>query len=237
MKKIYSSLVVPIIIAAAPSAFAQESNFSASLELASKYMWRGQEYGNAPVLFPTLEYGTAGFFAGATGAYTTNGSFSECDLYLGYGWNGLSLTFTDYFYPSESGTKDDFFNFNNKETGHSVEATLSYEPETLPFWASVSSIFWGDDKNGNGKQAYSSYFELGAYYDFTDNDKISFTFGSSFFKGFYTNFEKSFAVVNLDLTYEKTLTLGPLEVPVSCSYIINPYLEKSFLTFSIAFGI
>lgn len=44
------------------------SPFSVSMELTTKYMWRGIEYGTAPVVFPMLSYGYKGFNAFAMGA-------------------------------------------------------------------------------------------------------------------------------------------------------------------------
>lgn len=53
------------------------SHFTASLELQTKYVWRGIEYGTAPTLFPSLSYSTAGFNAYVMGGYSWNGSHSE----------------------------------------------------------------------------------------------------------------------------------------------------------------
>lgn len=36
----------------------KDSPFSASLELSTKYMWRGIEYGTAPTVFPMIGYNT-----------------------------------------------------------------------------------------------------------------------------------------------------------------------------------
>lgn len=47
----------------------KDSPFSASLELSTKYMWRGIEYGTAPTVFPMISYNTHGFNAFAMGGY------------------------------------------------------------------------------------------------------------------------------------------------------------------------
>ena len=51
-------LVTSALIVCALTVNAQEteksSPFNASVELSSKYLWRGQEYGEAPTIFPTL---------------------------------------------------------------------------------------------------------------------------------------------------------------------------------------
>ena len=77
-------LVVSLVVII-PSLFAKDSTkvaspFSASLELSTKYMWRGIEYGTAPTVFPMIGYNTCGFNAFAMGAYAINGSHQEVDL-------------------------------------------------------------------------------------------------------------------------------------------------------------
>lgn len=233
------TITIVAIAAFATGALAQEASspFSASLELSSKYMWRGQEYGTAPVLFPTVGYEIGGFSACATGAYTVDGSFSECDLSLGYEWKGLSFSLVDYYYPTAVGLGDEYFKFGHNETGHALEATLSYYPEALPVWAMAGTYFYGADKNSDGDQAYSTYFEVGYYHNFTTSDELSLTIGASAGKGLYTAYKDSFGLVNLALKYSKTIKICEFEIPVSGSYIINPYIKKSFLTFSVVIGI
>ena len=82
--KRYIVLIV-CLVAWMPSLFANDSTkvaspLSVSLELSTKYMWRGIEYGTAPVAFPMLSYGYKGFNAFAMGAYAVNGSHQEVDL-------------------------------------------------------------------------------------------------------------------------------------------------------------
>lgn len=232
-------LAAAIFTATSAGALAQETSspFNASVEMASKYMWRGQEYGTGACLFPTVGYSTGGFSACATGAYTTNGSFQECDLSVGYSWKSLTVSVVDYFYPSEVGLNDKFFNYQNDKTGHALEAELSWNPESLPIWAMAGTYFLGLDKNLEGKQAYSTYLEVGYYHDFTDSDQVAAAIGASVGKGFYTGYEDSFGIVNLSLKYTKTISLGGYEFPVSGTYIINPYLNKTFLTFGVTLGI
>ena len=77
------------LVAWVSSLFAQDSTkvsspFSVSLELSTKYMWRGIEYGTAPTVFPMIGYNTRGFNAFAMGAYAINGSHQEVDLGVSY---------------------------------------------------------------------------------------------------------------------------------------------------------
>ena len=74
----------------------KESPFSASLELSTKYMWRGIEYGTAPTVFPMIGYNTHGFNAFAMGGYAIDGSHQEVDLGVSYTQIILTLHLSSY---------------------------------------------------------------------------------------------------------------------------------------------
>lgn len=212
------------------------SNFNLSFELSSKYMWRGIEYGDAPVAFPILSYNYKGFNAFAMGAYALNGSHQEVDLGISYSYKALTLGFSDYYYPSSIGEKDRYFELSNRLTGHSVEAYLTLAPEKIPLWFTFSTYVFGADKKMNGNQAFSSYAEMGYTYKFNDNNALSLALGANLNKSFYTNYEKGLNVVNIALKYATNFKFGKFKLPVSASYILNPYKEKTFFTFSLYFN-
>ena len=70
--------IVPLVNSAEENI--KESPFSASLELSTKYLWRGIEYGTAPTVFPMIGYNTPGFNVFAMGGYAIDGSHQEVDL-------------------------------------------------------------------------------------------------------------------------------------------------------------
>ena len=71
--KYLKTLVLCILLSITIACFAENSQktspFSASLELSTKYMRRGIEYGTAPTVFPMVGYNTHGFNAFAMGGY------------------------------------------------------------------------------------------------------------------------------------------------------------------------
>lgn len=211
----------------------KDSKFSLSLELSSKYMWRGLEYGDAPTVFPGINFNYKNFNAYALGAYSVNGSHQEVDLGVGYTKDWFFIGAADYYYPSAVGNKDSYFNLNNRETGHYVELYTTISPQNIPLWLTLSSYIWGADKNLDGKQAYSSYAELGYKFNFKNDNVLSLCVGAALNKSFYTDYEKGFNVVNIGLKYTTSIPLGKFNLPVSASYILNPYKEKSFITFSL----
>lgn len=212
----------------------KKSPFSGSAELTTKYLWRGQEYGEAPTFFPTLRFFTGGLCIYATGAYTFDNSWREADLGISYTISDFTIGVVDYYYPSVVGANDMLFNYNNKETGHLLEGCLTYASSSLPISAMISTIFYGADKKENGDQAWSTYAELAYHYDFSDTNNISVALGASLNKSFYNNFETGFSIVNVAVKYSTEMyTSKRFTIPASVQYVVNPQKEKNYISFSL----
>lgn len=212
----------------------KSSPFVASVELASKYLWRGQEYGEAPTIFPMLGFNTGGLSIYAIGAYTFDNSWREADLGVSYTIKDFTIGLVDYYYPTPTGERDKLFEFDKDKTGHLFEGCLTYAPSSLPISAMLSTFFYGADKNLDGDQAWSTYAELGYHYDFSETNIFSVTLGASLNKSLYNNFETGFSIVNIALKYRTEIPTGKkFSLPVSAQYVINPQKEKSYISFSI----
>jgi hypothetical protein len=96
-------------------------------------------------------------------------------------------------------------------------------------------IAGADKKQESGNQAWSSYAEIGGHYDFDDNNILSLAIGAALNKSFYNDYSSNFSVCNIELKYSHDFSLSNITIPVSVSYIINPYREKSYVSFSTAF--
>ena len=225
-------LVITSILLGAMSASALAITPSGSLELTSKYIWRGTECSAGPTLFPSANLEFGNFTIGAWGAYTLDNTVNELDLSLGYTIGNFTIGVTDYYYPTIAGM-DKYFNWKNSDTGHLLEGTLTYSPESFPLTVLWSTMFYGADKNLNDKQAFSSYLEFAYEHSFDEAGSLSATVGASVIKGFYTGYDQAFSVINLGLTYSKTIELDSVSFPISASYVINPYMEKGFLTATV----
>ena len=57
--------------------------------------------------------------------------------------------------------------------------------------------------------------------------------GGNLNKGFYTDYKSGFNIVNIALKYDTSFKLGSFHLPVTASYIVNPYREKSYFTLSV----
>jgi hypothetical protein len=235
MKRIILVLFATVLIANFSLA-QNKSNFHLELSAQSKYMWRGIEYGTSPVLFPSLNYNNKGVYAYAMGGYATDGSHQEVDLGVSYSFKDFTISLNDYYYPAAVGDNDKYFNIKSKETGHWVESCLQYLPTNVPLWCMLSAYIAGaDKKQESGNQAWSSYAEIGGHYDFDDNNILSLAIGAALNKSFYNDYSSNFSVCNIELKYSHDFSLSNITIPVSVSYIINPYREKSYVSFSTAF--
>ena len=221
-----------------------KSPFGLGLDLQTKYVWRGMEMMTedaAPVLFPSINYSWNGLYVYAMGGYAINGKYAEVDLGISYTLgNGLGLAFNDYYYPTVDQKEDEYLG-GGKHTGHWLEAVISYTPEKIPFWATLSNFFYGADKyvndTGKEKQAYSTYLELGTYYDFLNYNKISLTVGSALNKSCYNGYDHGFSVCNLELKYTYNVCFrNDWTLPLSVAYIYNPVFDKSFVNFTANFA-
>ena len=217
----------------------RESNFHLNFDFQSKYVWRGMEMMTAdasPVVFPSLNFSNKGFFAYVMGGYAINGKYSEVDLGVSYTHNWLSIGINDYYYPTTNTPNDRYFNFNSHETGHWVEAVLTISPERIPAYLTVSNFFAGADKDAEGRQAYSTYAEVGTHYDFLNDHRLALTLGAAFNKSCYNGYEHDFGICNIELKYTYSLLMKNYSLPLSVAYIINPVYEKSHVNLTASFS-
>lgn len=221
-----------------------KSPFGLGLDLQTKYIWRGMEMmteDSAPVIFPSVNYSWKGLYLYAMGGYAVNGKYAEVDLGVSYTLdNGLSLAVNDYYYPTVDSQQDSYFS-GGRHTGHWLEAALSYNPGNLPLWATLSNFFHGADKymdsKGRERQAYSTYLELGTYYDFLDSNRISLAMGTALNRSCYTGYAHGFSVCSLELKYTYTVMFrGGWSLPLNVAYIYNPVFDKSFVNFTASFA-
>lgn len=197
---------------------------------------------SAPVLFPGINYQWQGLYVYAMGGYAINGKYAEVDMGISYTWKGLTVGFNDYYYPTLSAKQDEYFTAG-KHTGHWLEACATYAPEKVPIWLTISNFFYGYDKDraydGDGneisaKQAYSTYFEIGTYYDFLDNNRISLALGVTPSKSCYSDYQKKMALCNIDLKYSYNVKFkSGWTVPLSTEFIYNPVFNKPFINFIV----
>ena len=171
------------------------------------------------------------------GGYAINGKYAEVDLGLSYTYKWLTIALNNYYYPTTNSPEDQYYNLKSHETGHWFEGVITIAPENIPAYLSVSNFFAGADKNLEGKQAYSTYAEIGGYYDFLNDHKIGLAVGAAFNKSCYNGYEHDFSICNIELKYTYNLKFkNDFTLPLSVAYITNPVYEKSHVNFIMNFA-
>ena len=118
-----------------------------------------------------------------------------------------------------------------------MEAAVTIAPETIPAYLTISNFFTGADKNLDGKQAYSTYAELGGHYDFLHDHQIGLAVGAAFNKSCYNGYEHDFSVCNIELKYTYNVQFHRgFTLPLSAAYILNPVYKKSHVNFMASFA-
>jgi len=239
MTKKLSILMLIVALFYNVKAFSQETetsdwNASVGTDVVSRYIWRGLASSKTPALQPYLEVSKGNFAIGTWASYTIGEeTIQEIDLYASYSIGGLTLMVTDYFAYCDTLESFDYFNFSALSTTHLLDAQLIYEgPESFPIKATVSTLFFGSDKNASNKNNYSTYIELAYTFGINDFNIIPFA-GFSTHEGYY-NSKAGF--INCGLTGESEIKVNEnFTVPISVSFITNPLDNNAFVVLMLSF--
>jgi len=226
------ALVMLLLLSGTSSLFAQSDTLpqfsaSANVDLVSRYIWRGQEYGHAPSIQPGLSATWKDFTLGAWGAYKFTGAgVQETDFYLSKNVGPLTFAIWDYWSFCDTSYMD-FFNYSPKTTSHLLEAQMLLSGgEKLPFNLLVSYFFFGADTSK------SIYLELQYLHSSGPLDLLFFAGFQP--KGEYYGTNATF--VNVGCTAIKTVEVTDRwSLPVSLSLIANPSAESIYLVAGISF--
>lgn len=213
-----------------PASHAQSVDLGA--DLMSRYVWRGTDFGESPSIQPALSFSAGGFSVGSWGSYAMNPQSSganEHDLWASYSvetaGGTVELGVTDYYFPNGG---VGFFNFEDGGTGaHQVETFVSYAgPEGAPFTL-YGSIFAYNEPD------HSIYLE--ASYPFTvEGVDLSVAIGGTPSESTFYGTDTA-GIINTSLTATRSIPLtDTFSLPVQVSYVLNPYMEKTFFIFGIS---
>jgi hypothetical protein len=208
---------------------------SVHADVMSRYIWRGLVFSPAVNIQPLVDYTYKGLSVGSWGSYGVGTNYFETDLYLSYSLGNLSITLFDYYNEMETAMDSvNYFNFKAGETWHMLEATLAYTiSEDFPLTVTAATFFYGADYNyTDKKQFYSTYLELA--YAFSVKEVSANVFlGGCLNKGLYAD---KAAIVNVGVKAVKNIKLSDtFELPISGSFILNPYAEDVFLVLGLHF--
>lgn len=212
------------------SAQKADTCFYVQMDFATRWIWRGVSYSEAPVVQPSFGYQTDKMNLSIWGSYPIERrAYSEIDFMAEYEvLPSLKLGLVDYFAINDSiGAKHGFFNMKRETTSHMLDIYGIYQPlEKIPLSFLCSLWFWGADRDSEGKQNMSSYLE-GKYERSLGRIVTSCFAGMTLGKGFYASHA---AVVNLGVGISKPITLGGvITIPAKIEFVLNPELQNAYI--------
>ena len=130
---------------------------SASVAIASTYLWRGYDLGSGtPAISGDISYSEAGFYVGAWASSGDTSAGTEYDLYAGWGgeFSGVTVDFMliNYLYPTGAGYTDGETDF-----GEFSEAILTLGA------GPVSFSYYDNIAGGSGYEYYTLGAEFGKF--------------------------------------------------------------------------
>lgn len=228
-------VLVSINITAQDNCEESKLNVSANADLVSRYIWRGMEFGeNTPHFQPYLSLGynlseAVSFSLGAWGSYGFTGIYNESDLsatilYSTEKSGSFSIGLSDYFYPYLG---MEYSNYKKEGEGaHTMEIAFNYYgTECMPIHILVSNNILNTPKDEK-----SFYAELGYTFNVKDATLSLFAGGATGISSWHLIPDTGFKIINAGITASKSLTINDnLSIPVSVSWIMNPYLKTTYL--------
>ncbi len=208
-------------------AFCQVKLTDAEVIIQSRHVWRGDQLGTAPAIEPSVTFSEGRFSFNFWASVTTNNSYSEIDLIPAWQFRDFQLSLLNYYNPVP-GEKNQYLNFQEGKSRHSLELSFdNYSVEKGRLKWMVGTFLLGDKNEDTGKPFYSTYLELKYPFSVLGLDAEPFI-GMTPFKGYYAD---KTAIINSGISFSKEFRLSSrLSVPVTVSYIYNPYQDKQMVT-------
>jgi len=234
MKK-YVTII--FILLSIQSAYSQERESAFSIDLGadivSRYIWRGINLSESPAIQPTIGLTYNDLTFGSWGSFTVaRETIQEVDLFLTYEKQYFSITINNYYNTLDTlGFSGNYFQLSGSSTPHALEGVIAVNgPESLPLSLSAATMFWGNDRDEDGTNLFSTYIELS--YPFTANEiETSAFIGITPANGYYHD---KFGVVNLGFSMVKEIRITDnFSLPLMGSFMVNPVQEKVFLVFGV----
>jgi len=221
MKK-YMLLLITIFTLSNINAQETKASFDIGVDFASRYVWRGMEFSDSPVIQPYAEFNSGNFTLGIWASYETGGQVvgQEFDFYASYSIGAVSIGFTDYAFPID-GMSDGYFQMKN----HIGEATISFDGvEKFPLTLMVGLNVYNDDEN-------SVYTEIGYPFTIGETELSAFVgAGNEIY-----SLDGDYVLTNFGLSASKDIKItDSFSLGVSASAIFNPDTEDAYLVFILS---
>jgi hypothetical protein len=217
-----------LLFAFTPNVMAQgeeeeSSNWNASLDIYSSYIWRGTKFGTGPAFQPGVEFSTGGFAIGGWGSVNAGSEEAlEMDLYASYSIGGFSIGLTDYYFGGD---------WTSYDMNHYLEPSLSFGVGDFSIagyymFLPATEATDTDPATKFGENG-DMYFE--AAYSFKHFD---ITLGAG--DGQYTS-DGDFTICNIGVGTSKEINITEsFSLPLSGAVILNPSTGGFFIVAGIS---
>jgi hypothetical protein len=220
-----------------PSLLSAQGEFNARLDVKNMHYWRGLRVSDGFVTAPMVGYYNQGFAAFAWGGLSVDGRYREVSQIISYTTGRFSVTLLDIFNFSGQDNAD-YFNFRADETIHITDLSLAYDfTEVIPLNLMIATVIFGNDRDSNGDNRYSTYLEAGVPFIFDDYSvqpflAAGFAFAGADANSLYGN--NRFDLVNAGLRVSRPVTLGNHILPVTGTLGFNPSLRTASVEMAIS---
>lgn len=211
--KKWALLLIAAITLPATSMAQDKVEASVSADVASRYIWRGQDLGGVSFQ-PSVSVAYKGLSLTAWGSIGLDGDDDkEIDLTLAYETGNFSVSVTDYWYPEYSGA-------------HTFEAQVGYDFGFL-------SANWYTNLSGDDEE-YASYFSLIAPFSLIGLDWEAEVGATPWGTAYYDT--DHFSVCDLSLGVSKDIKITQsYSTSIYAKATFNPTTEKLYATIGISF--
>lgn len=219
-----------------------KGNLSLSVDLVSTTLWRGG-YLTGVSLQPGIGFDIAGFSVGAWGSTDFNYSldgYSELDFMIGYSNWGVSLLLTDYCWTNGNGEFDYFGKYTDN---HFLELSVGFDFgeyfEKVPIYINANTMLYGANYDGEGKQAYSTYLEIGYSYAVRNIVDLNLAVGAAIEPEGACLYSPNsgFSVVNINVGASHDFNIKDIcNISVGADIVYNPATEGIYFGAGVGFS-
>ena len=195
--------------------------FNGGVDVVSRYVWRGLDFGKSPSFQPYVEADLKGYKLGVWGAYKTAGAgWQETDIYLSKSFKYVTFAIFDYYSYLDT-LKGTFFNYKKGETAHMLEGQILLSGEDkVPLKLLLSWFFYGAAPD-------NSFYIEGSYTKSLSNGSLDVFVGFTPHSGYYAD---KAALVNVGCRYNRNIAItDKFSLPLKLSLILNPNEEHFYL--------
>ncbi len=212
----------------------QKHNLDVSADFVSRYLWRGELLDDSPNVQPAVTYTSSkkNFEAQIWGSANFISNFSEVGLQLKYMYKYFGIKIYDGFVLTPASKNRNYFSYDASNTNHCVEARLllgNFKKIPLSFSAGV--YFFGNDKDANNDNLYSTYLEA-QYKLRIGNQDFYAILGGTPAKSYYAD---EAAIINAGISVTKDIKITDnFSLPINAKISANPYKKDVFFVFGFS---